>query len=108
MYKCPEYTVKIKYVRASRLPGKIYTERVGIDTLNLKLDRDVPCGIYKLYNTYGEASMFVGNNNPRFGYLYMKNLEALKNVDMLDLWDLTRIDASDNAFIRTYDRGCCD
>jgi hypothetical protein len=108
IYKCPKYLVKIKYVRASRLPGKNYKERMGIDTINLKLDRDMPCGIYKLVNAYGYGILFVGGSNSRLGYLNMPNLDALKDVDLLDMWDLERLESDDNGFIQTYNRGCCN
>src|SRR5271170_696437 len=81
-HRCPRYHVKIKYVRASRLPGVTYQERTGIEKINLKLDRDVPCGIYLLTTSYGKASLFVPSASSRFGYLSMKNLELLDKITM--------------------------
>lgn len=107
-YRCPKYTVKIKYVRSSRLPGEYLQERVGIDTINLKLDRDVPCGIYTLMNAYGKAVMFVGNTDTRIGYMHMNNMDLVSKISLFDLWDLQRLDSSDNQFIQTYNRGCCN
>lgn len=107
-YRCPKYTVKIKYVRASRLPGETFSEKVGIDTINLKLDRDVPCGIYSLTNAYGKASLFVGNTDSRTGFMHMKNMDVISKINLFDLWDLQRIESDTNIFIRTYNRGCCD
>lgn len=107
IYKCPKYAVKIKYLRASRLPGKDYTERVGIDTMNMKLDRDIPCGLYKLTTVYGDGVMIVGSSNSRVGYLNISNMDILKGVNILDVWDLQRLEAADNGFIQTYNRGCC-
>lgn len=107
IHKCPNPGVNIRYVRASKLPGKIYQERIGIDTINFKLDRDVPCGVYKVTNMYGYSVMFVGSSNPRLGYLSMKNITVLDDVNILDLWDIQRLKSSDNGFIQTYNRGCC-
>ena len=86
-HRCPPATIKIEYVRAGRLPGLDFEERVGITTINLKLDRDVPCGIYRLNTVFGEATMFVSKNSLRVGYLnYDKKLlesnpETKKEID---------------------------
>lgn len=106
-YKCPSYSLKIDYVRGSRLPGTIYSEKVGVDTINLKLDRDVPCGIYNLKNAYGDAVLHVGHGNPRFGYMAMKDMSAIANINLFDLWDLHRQESEENYFVQTYNRGCC-
>lgn len=106
-YKCPSFPLKIRYVRASRLPGQTFTQRVGIDTINLKLDRDVPCGIYSVTNIYGQGALMVTHTDPRTGYLSMKDMQLVENAKLVDLWDLQRLDAMDNKFIQTYNRGCC-
>ena len=106
-YKCPSSPIKIDYVRASRLPGATYSERVGIDTINLKLDRDVPCGVYSLKNSYGSGVMFVGQSDNRFGYMTIKDMNTINNINLFDLWDLQRLESEENTFIQTYNRGCC-
>lgn len=114
--RCPGEEIRIEYVRAGRLPGSQFTERVGITTINLKLDRDVPCGIYKLDTSYGNAVLFVAKNSKRVGYMNYpqdaleKNPEAKREIDaadLFDLWGLTRVNGGDNEFINTYNRGCC-
>lgn len=114
--RCPGENIKIDYIRAGRLPGSQFKERVGITTINLKLDRDAPCGIYKLDTAYGKAVMFVGKNSNRIGYLNYPQeiLEAnpetrreIDSADLFDLWNLVRINGGDNQFINTYNRGCC-
>jgi hypothetical protein len=115
-YRCPGESIKIEYVRAGRLPGTEFKKRVGITTINLKLDRDVPCGIYKLQTSYGDATIFVAKNSKRVGYLnYAQEvLEAnpetrreIDSADLFDLWNLDRVSGGDNEFINTYNRGCC-
>lgn len=108
IYKCPKYPIKIKYLRASRLPGIKFKESIGIDTVALKLDRDVPCGIYKIVNAYGYGILFVSSSNPRIGYMHMNNMDLLKNINLLDVWDLQRLESEDNGFVQTYNRGCCN
>jgi hypothetical protein len=116
-YKCPGNAVKINYVRASRLPGTVgyrnaspgtgLARRIGIDTINLKLDRDVPCGIYSIMTMYGAGVMFVGRNNYRVGSMNIKDMSLIANVNMFDLWGLERMENKDNNFIATYNAGCC-
>jgi hypothetical protein len=114
--RCPGDNIRIKYVRAGRLPGNQFKERVGITTINLKLDQDIPCGIYKLDTSYGKAVMFVAKNSNRIGYLNYQQemLEAnpetkkeIESADLFDIWNLIRINGGDNEFINTYNRGCC-
>jgi len=106
IYKCPQPDVKIKYVRGSRLPRALSNDKI-FDSIDLKLDRDVPCGIYNLKNTYGNAIMFVSKYDKRVGYLTMKNMNYLTNIDMIDLWDLDRIESKADGLIKTYNSGCC-
>jgi len=106
-YKCAPNQLVLRYVRASRLPGANYSERLGIDTVNLRLDREVPCGIYRVRNIYGSGIMFVGSTDQRAGYMNMKNMALIKGINLFDLWDLQRMDASDNQLIGTYNKGCC-
>ncbi len=108
IYKCPQPILKFKYVRASRLPGISVPENEKLfDTMHLSLDRDIPCGIYKIKNTYGNGLLFVSKFNKRIGYMTMRDLEFLKGVNLLDLWDLERIDSKNDLFIKTYNSGCC-
>lgn len=106
-YKCPTNQVHVNYARASRMPGATYKERVGLDTINVKLDRDVPCGIYKIKTIYGNGLLFVSNNNYRYGYINMKNINNIINIKLLDIWDLKRLESKENLFIDTYNKGCC-
>lgn len=108
IYKCPQPALKFKYVRASRLPGLPVPDNEKLfDTIHLSLDRDIPCGIYKIKNTYGNGLLFVSKFDKRIGYMTMRDLEFLKDVNMIDLWDLERIDSKVDLFTRTYNNGCC-
>lgn len=114
--RCPDDTIRISYVRGSRLPGTEFEQSVGITTINLKLDRDVPCGIYRLDTVFGKASMFVTKDSTRFGYLHYPqsvleaNPQVRKEIDSADLFDLSelnRVPGRSNLFITNYNRGCC-
>lgn len=108
IYKCPQPALKFRYVRASRLPGLVVPENEKLfDTMHLSLDRDIPCGIYKIKNTYGNGLLFVSKFNKRIGYMTMQNLALLNGINLLDLWDLERINSNNDLFIRTYNSGCC-
>jgi hypothetical protein len=107
IYKCPKKDISIKYIRASRLPIKNNQEEFGIDIINLKLDRDVPCGVYSLTNMFGYGILFVGASNSRIGYMNMKDMTLLKDINIFDIWDLKRIESPKNGFIQTYNKGCC-
>lgn len=107
IHACPKLAVKISYARGSRLPGNDSDDKFGIDTINLKLDRDIPCGIYNLNTTYGKGTLYVSKNDKRFGYLTIDNMNLLNKVSVLDLWNIERIESDNNYFIMTYNRGCC-
>ncbi len=103
---CSKYDVQIKYVRASRLQD-IQINKIGINMINLKLDRDVPCGIYALKTAYGDATLYINNTDLRSGYLNMKNMDNIINVNLFDLWYLDRIGSDDNPISKIYNLGCC-
>jgi hypothetical protein len=107
-YKCPKFAVRMKYVRASRLPDLDSSNQIGKDMIILKLDRDVPCGIYSLNTVYGIATIIVSNTNSRLGYMIMENSKSIAHINLFDLWDLQRIESDTNLFIQTYNRGCCN
>lgn len=107
LHKCPTDPITIKYVRASRLSESISTDYMGIENISVKFDRDVPCGIYHVKTIYGDGMIYIGKGNNRTGYLHIKNMNLVKNVYLLDLWDLVREVTNDNHFIRTFNQGCC-
>lgn len=106
-YKCPKFPLNINYLRASRLPGTQYDIRIGINTMNLKLDRDIPCGMYQVSTSYGDGILIVGRSNRRIGYLNIQDMSILNDINALDMWNIIRIESNDNDFINTYNRGCC-
>jgi hypothetical protein len=108
-YRCPKESLRISYMRGSRTPPNIHAERVGIPTIDLKLDRDVPCGIYRTSTAFGDGSIFINKNDNRKGYLYLidNKDKAVDGVNLWDLWNIDRVESTDNHFIATYNKGCC-
>lgn len=106
--KCPKGPIKIPYMRASKLPSVFNwnVEGLGINTINFKLDQNTPCGIYKLTTAYGYGTLYVGSN-PTIGSLLLSDAEAIKKVDMIDMWDIERLTPNNNIIIQTYYNGCC-
>jgi hypothetical protein len=107
-YKCPKKKYHLDYLRIYVLPGKNYAERVGLDTLNIKLDRDIPCGIYSVKTAYGNGIIFIGSPSSNVGYFFMTDTKYLEKINMFDVWDIKRLESDDNKFLLTYNRGCCD
>jgi hypothetical protein len=113
---CPAESVKIKYIRAGRIAGTGLKNVAGIETIGLKLDSDVPCGIYRVETPYGNAVLFVSKKSLRMGDLrYSQNMlekapetrKDINDADLFDLWNLDRITDRSNDFVNTYNRGCC-
>jgi hypothetical protein len=98
---CPKNNIQIKYVRASKL-----SDTQTSKFINIKLDRDVPCGVYELKTAYGEGIMFVPKLNSRTGYLNVKDMNNIMNVTLFDLWNINRIN-SDDQIVSMYNIGCC-
>jgi hypothetical protein len=98
----------LDYLRIYVLPGKNYAERVGLDTLNIKLDRDIPCGVYSVKTAYGNGIIFIGSPSSNVGYFFMTDTKYLEKINMFDVWDIKRLESDDNKFLLTYNRGCCD
>lgn len=120
--RCPQDPKKgltIRYVRAGKLLQLSSKTKIDDHVIRLRLDRDVPCGIYDMMTIYGDAILFVNHNDSRTGYMMIRNIdmfrENTKNINMLDLWDLERIQFTgpfdpklrEYGFIHTYNLGCC-
>lgn len=126
--RCPAESIKIRYVRASRMPfyssynsvvnnpDNKLRQNTGIDMMEVKLDRDVRCGIYSSNTKYGAVTLYVAKNSTRLGYLDFTELDKLDEQtkkefdksDLFDMWDLDRfVTRYGNEFINTYNRGCC-
>lgn len=114
-HKCPQNDFNLDYMKASRLPGNRFDRSIGITTINLRLEKKVPCGIYRLNTNFGEATLFVSLKSPYKGYLSfpqvtLANDESNKNINetnIFDLWNIVRLNNTNNDFISTYNRGCC-
>ena len=126
--RCPTPYIKIPFGRASRMPfyaasnavvddksNPLY-QNIGIDKINIKLDRDVPCGIYKVDTSYGKAVLYTTKRSMRFGYLNFVDAASMDaqtkkefdKSDLFDLWNLERyVDRFGDEFVNTYNRGCC-
>lgn len=93
----------INYVRASK-----FNDNFDPNIIRVKLDRDIPCGIYTTTSIYGSAIISINQSDSKIGYLYMKNIQKImENVNMVDLWNLIRNNGKDNIFIQTFNNGCC-
>lgn len=102
-YKCPISDEKIISAKGSRLPN----EESILDTIKIKLNKEIKCGIYQTKSFYGNGILIVGFDNYNVGYLKLPDMESLNKINVFDLWDLTRLHSDKNDFIKTYNRGCC-
>jgi hypothetical protein len=76
--------------------------------LKLKLDINVPCGIYKLFTHYGPALLIVGGSEENIGILNFIDVTDQKlKIPRFEMWDVKRLTSFDNDFINTYNKGCC-
>jgi hypothetical protein len=106
-YKCKEYPINYDSLTATRLPGNIFDNRIGIKTINLKLEKDIECGIYKVVTFYGPGILFISRGYKRLGYLYSINIDAMEGINFFNMWNIERLYDTNNHFINTYNRGCC-
>lgn len=106
IHACPTSDILINYAKGSKLPNVFMFNNYGVRTIGIKMDRDVPCGIYNLSTSYGDGILFVPKGNTRLGYLNISNMDLLNDIDVLDMWKLKRI-TDDSDMVRTYNKGCC-
>ena len=105
--RCPQSEIRVSYARGTRMPGTDYKERVGFDTVNIKLDRDFKCGIYEFTSTYGKGVLYISVENNRLAYANFEDMKSIKNTNIFDFWDIKRMTSDNNLFIKTYNNGCC-
>jgi hypothetical protein len=104
---CKYIATNVNYIRASQLPKQANTESIDLNTINIKFDRIVPCGMYNIKTLYGNGILIVSNIDDTIGYLHMNDMTVIKNIDIFDIWNLDRISSKDNPFVETYNNGCC-
>lgn len=106
--RCPPMELDIKYLRGRRLNSSKYSKEIGIPTIHVGLDRDLPCGVYTGKSIFDKVLIFVSKKSPKLAYIHFYNHESRINTSkVFDFWDVSKIIDSKNEFINTYNRGCC-
>lgn len=111
-------TITVKKLSGTTIPNihsesfddkNVFDDAKGVFDLRLKLDASVPCGIYRVSTHYGPAILIIGRNEEDIAQMNFVNVtnEKLK-VKRFEMWDAVRLISSENDFINTYNKGCCE
>jgi hypothetical protein len=101
--------ITIKKIYASAVPRADTDPSRGILDLRVKLDSEIPCGIYKVSTHYGPATVIASKNNNGFAYLNFNTTTKEKlAVDRFEMWGVRRATSLESDFISTFNSGCCN
>lgn len=100
--------VIIKEAFGTRVKGIKLSKRLGFPTVNIRLDKALPCGFYETDSDYGPATFVVGKlNNTRAFINFTEFKEKMDKVERFKFTNLRRVVNSESDFISTYNKGCC-
>jgi len=100
--------LKIPRMLGSKISGTGLSKKLGFPTVNVKLDKPIPCGYYDANSNHGPATVVVGKFDQNKALINFMNFKPeIDKIDRFELWDLNRIVRTDNDIIRTFNRGCC-
>lgn len=109
-HRCQNRSTDIKYSSIKYARGAKYSnpnKRSNISMIDIKLDRDLGCGVYNVKTTYGQAKLYVYKFDGKYAELkFPKSIETIDKIDLFDLWDIEKIIDSKDEFIKTLE--CCD
>lgn len=98
----------IKSITGYRIKGIGMASQLGFPTINVKFDRDVPCGIYSGTSQYGKCTVIIGKNDLKRADIHFLMYDiTIETQDKFDIFDLTRI-VNNADIIATYNKGCCN
>ena len=111
-------TITIKKLSGVTIPNihtlvqddtRVFDDAKGIFDLRLKLDASIPCGIYRVSTHYGPAILIIGRNEEDVAQMNFISVTKEKlAVKRFEMWDAVRLISSENDFINTYNKGCCE
>jgi hypothetical protein len=108
----PNKPEKIKKVSGVRMKGIGLASKLGFPTINLKLNKEIPCGFYaakmNFANVVINATLIVGKNDLQRAdchfVQYHPNLDTLKKYDF---HTLVKVINKESDIISTFNAGCC-
>lgn len=100
----------IKYDRivAQRIPNLMKEKITNDKIINVRININIPCGIYKCDSYYGDAIIIVSREHNNKAIINFINFfQNLDEFDRFELKNITRMTNTSNDYINTYNRGCC-
>lgn len=98
---------EISVASGSRIKGIDLSKNLGFPTVNIKLDEEIPCGIYNGESNYGYVTFVVVKNGKKAYVNFAEYKEEIDEIDRFRFTNLNRIVNSESDLISTYNRGCC-
>ena len=110
--KCPKKELKMFHLRGDKYQSNTKLDpnsTFGVFTAIFRLEKELPCGVYKALTIYGNILIFINKKNKDLGYIYDLSNQTnsiISSLDTLEMWHIERINEANN-FLHTYNAGCC-
>jgi hypothetical protein len=105
---CNPTDLTIDKISGSRVPESGVSKTLGFDTVNIKFDKELPCGYYTCQYLNNLVTIVIGKRDLTNGHVHFDRFdEKLDKIVRFDFVNLTKVIDFTNEMITTYNEGCC-
>lgn len=100
--------VNIDRIFASKIQNIDLSYDFSYPAIYIKLDKDIPCGIYNGTSEYGDFTLLVGKYTHNYASINFTDFnDNVNSVTRFELLNLQRNVNASNDIVATYNIGCC-
>ena len=107
--RCNQYEeVTVDEITGTKIEGIKLAGLLGFPTVNLRLDKPLPCGFYMGMSDFGNVTVIVGKGDTyRADVHFLEFDDKIDQMDSFVLKNLERVVYSKSDIVTTFNRGCC-
>jgi hypothetical protein len=103
-----DVNINIKKLRGVKIIGVGESKILGLPTVNLKLEKQIPCGYYLGMTNFGAITLIVGYTDQTEAHINFHDFDDNINKQKIyEIHDLNRISHPKNSIFKTFNKGCC-
>ena len=100
--------ITIPQIIGTKIQGIGLASKLGFPTINLKINKPIPCGFYLAESEHGKVTLIVGKLDRFRADVHFHNYnEKLEKLPEFNFWNAVRLIDSRSEIITTYNDGCC-
>ena len=104
----PNQHVYVKQIFGTKIKGFGLSKKLGFPTINIIMNRELPCGYYEVNSNHGYAILLVGKKDKNKGFINFSDFKPeIDSTERFELWDVKRIVNNESELVTVYNNGCC-